>query len=193
MWDNGEIPARLFFEILKTEDLTLLKKDKNKEVSKKNLRRNWEKIYDEYFELKDDQRMHLIVQSQKDIISLAASVELVKQALYVIVSKQLDDKQIKTLSKRIRALGYPFDDSDPLSSAHQLLIDHIPSIETRIEFEKENLKSLTEGKAATFEDNCVAFETFGFSVDENCSLRRYIAYEKAVLKRIKKDGKRKVN
>lgn len=193
MWYNGEIPARLFFEILKTENLNLLKKDKDKKVKRKQLKKNWNQIYDEYFELKDDQKMKIIIQTQKDIISLATTIELVKQALYVIVSKKLDDNQIKVLSEKIKLLNFPFDENNPLESAHSLITEYIPSLQTRIEFEKENLKSLTEGQASTFEDNCVAFESYGYSVNENCSLRRYIAYEKAVLKRAKENGKRKTN
>lgn len=193
MWYNGEIPARLFFEILKTENLNLLKKDKDKKVKQKQLKRNWSKIYDEYFELKDDQKMRNIIDIQKDIISLATSIELVKQALYVIVSKKIDKAQLKILSEKIKALNFPFDPEKPLDSAHRLISEYIPALETRIELEKENLKSMTDGQASTFEDNCVAFESYGYSVNENCSLRRYIAYEKAVLKRAKENGKRKTN
>lgn len=192
VWYNGEIPARLFFEILTSNDLKLLKIDEGY-TKKGQLKRNWSKIYDEYFVLKNDPKLAVIVNTQVEIAKLVRQIEVTRQTLYAICTVQMNDEQVELLAKRITEQGFYFDIDKPLESVLRILQEDIPSIETRIEIEKENLKDLTEGVAATFEDSCVAYEGWGYKVDENCSLRRYVAYEKAVLKKSRKqksDGKR---
>lgn len=192
LWYNGEIPARLFFEVLKTQDLSLLKRNKGK-AKEVDLKRNWANIYDEYFELKDDPKLVLIIRTQTEIIQMIRQVEIVRQAVYAISSVQFDKDQMASVIKGITDMGFSFDPDNPLDSVLQIIKYEIPSIETRIEIEKDNLKNLTQGAASTFEDTCVAYESWGYKIDENCSLRRYIAYERAVKQKASKqrnDGKR---
>lgn len=192
LWKNGKIPARLFFEILTTQNLKLLKKTKgNADIE--DLRINWSLIYDEYFELKQDSKLRLIIQKQIDVAKLIRRVEITKQALYAIATTKFTDDQINEIAQKISELGFYFDIENPIDSIHRILTEEIPSLETRIEIEKDSLKELTEGEASTFEDTCVAYEGWGYKIDEDCSLRRYVAYEKAVLKKAskqKQDGKR---
>ena len=192
LWHNGEMPARLFFEILTSKDMNLLKISEGT-AKKKDLKRNWSKIYDEYFVLKNDPKLALIVRTQVDIAKLVRSIELTRQTLYAICTIQFDNEQLATLAGRITEQGFYFDVENPLDSVHRILQNEIPSIETSIEILKDNLKDLTEGVAATFEESCVACEGWGYKIDENCSLRRYVAYEKAVKSKASKqksNGKR---
>lgn len=193
LWYNGKIPAYLFFEILTSQDLTLLKKDKGY-AKERDLKSAWAKIYDEYFTLKGDPKMALIVKTQADIITMARTIEVVRQTVYAICTVKFDDTQLVGLIAKVRELGFDFDEKNPLDSCLSILKEQIPSYETRIEIEKDNLEMLTKGVASTFEENCVAYEGWGFKIDENCSLRRYVAYEKSVLKKASKEnGKRKAN
>lgn len=192
LWYNGEIPARLFFEILETSNLTLLKKTEGK-AKKGALSTNWAKIYDEYFLLKGDMKLANIINTQVEIAKLVRSIEVVRQALYAICTVQFDDDGVMEIITKIRKLGFEFDEKKLMDSVVSILNHQIPSLETRIEIEKDNLKSLTDSVAATFEDSCVALEGWGYKIDEDCSLRRYVAYEKAVKQKASKqnsDGKR---
>jgi hypothetical protein len=192
LWHNGEMPARLFFEILTTSNLKLLKITDGK-AKKKELKRNWTKIYDEYFVLKNDPKLALIVKTQVDIAKLVRMIEVTRQALYAIVTVQFDNNQIKILADKITEQGFYFDVENIIDSVHNILHNEIPSIETSIEILKDNLKDLTEGVSSTFEESCVACEGWGYKIDENCSLRRYVAYEKAVKSKANKqksNGKR---
>src|SRR5690606_30615714 len=138
----------------------------------------------------------IIVNTQMEIIGMVRQIEIVRQAVYAICTVRVDDEQLKSLADGIIANGFSFDLKNPLDSCLSIIKEQIPSLETRIEIEKDNLKSLTEGVATTFEENCVSYEQWGFKIDENCSLRRYVAYEKAVIKKSQKqksNGRRKVN
>lgn len=192
LWHNGEILARLFFEILATENLNLLKIDEG-HAKKSDLKRAWAKIYDEYFELENDPKMNIILKTKMRILQMARSIEMVRQAVYAICTVNFDDEQISKIVDGIEKNGFEFDRKNPIDSCLSILKEQIPSLETRIEIERDNLDSLLKGEATTFEENCVAFESHGFRVDENCSLRRYVAYKKSVIKKSRKDGKRKTD
>ena len=192
LWKDGLIPARIFFEILSSQNLKLLKKEHGY-AKKGDLKRAWSKIYDEYFVLKDDLKLAQIINTQANIIQMVRQIEVTRQAVYAICKVPFNKEQLKELVDGIKAQGFSFDIQNPLDSVTKILKEEIPSIETRIEIEKDNLKSLTDNVVTTFEDNCVGFEGWGYKVDENCSLRKYVSYEKAVIKKAQKqksNGKR---
>lgn len=196
LWYDAKIPAWLFFEILSTDNLKLLKKDEGY-AKKSDLQRNWAKIYDEYFILKGDPKLATIITTQMDIIKMVREIEQARQIAYAICSVKMTEDQLKRMAQPLIEMGFSFDLDNPLDSVLKIIKEEIPSIETRIEIEKDNLQSLKDGEASTFEENCVAYEGWGYKIDEDCSLRRYVAYEKSVIKKAQKqkqsDGKRKVN
>ena len=192
IWHDAKIPAYLFFDILQTENLKLLIRKKGK-LSKNDLEKAWASIYDEYYLLKGDRKLDLIIRTKKRILELMYKVEVVKPILYSICTVPFNEEQLNELAEKLKKVGFKLDLEDPLTSVLNILQSEIPAIETRIEIEKDNLKLLTDGEAATFEENCVAYESFGYKIDESCSLRRYVAYEKAAIKKSKSNGKRKVN
>lgn len=192
LWKDGEIPARLFFKILETQDLCLLKRKKGK-AGKGTLQKNWSKIYDEYFELRDDPRLRIIVEVQLSIVTMLRRAEIARHAVRALSTAKFDDEQMCDVIEGLKSLGFSFDMENPLDSILKILKNDIPALETRIELEKETLDNLTKGVASTFEESCVAYESWGFKIEEDCSLRRYVAYEKAAKQKAvkqKKDGTR---
>lgn len=136
-------------------------------------------------------KLDLILKTKENIRSLMASIEIAKPILLSLCKVNFNDEQLNELKGVLSDLGFSIDLDNLLDSVLSVLEVDIPSMETRIEIEKDNLKNLTKGEASTFEENCVAYESAGFSIKEDCSLRRYVAYEKAALKKYKsvKNGK----
>lgn len=190
-WHNGEIPARLFFEILETGKVGLLVKyvpgSKAHAPTLNALNSAWSKIYDEFFTLKDDRKLRLIIKTKKDILQLYRTIETIRPILWALSVTPFSEDQLKEIVEQLVLYGININLDNPISGEiHKALTLELGGIETRLKLEEDNLKNLNAGEKQTFEDNCVQFEEFEFRVDENVSLRRYVSYEKAVIRKAKR-------
>lgn len=188
-WYNCKIPAELFFDILSTENLKLLAKEGKPKKGK--LRRAWAKIFDEYFTLKDDSRLRLILKVKGDILRITNKIQTIEGALkvlallhdYVVVGEVKD--ALDEVCKSLSLLGIKIDTSKPINKEilNNLNVN-VAAFKTKLAIEEDRLKKLTKGVKTTFEDNCVAIEgALGRSINETVSLRKYISYEKDAKKR----------
>lgn len=80
-FDN--IPAKVFFNILKTEDYQLLK-PKPKENKKADLKALFMTIYDEFFLKSDNKEAKRYLELTKNIALLEYKISVVKQILYLL-------------------------------------------------------------------------------------------------------------
>lgn len=191
IWQNCDLPAKLFFDILENGKLVKLVIEGQSEALKtpptRKLVRAWTGIYDEFFTIKDDPKMKLIFKVKKKVLSLKHRIDLAEQCLYALATTAFTDEQLQDLAKRLMKYHISIDLSKDLrEELLRVLKSDLPAIKTDLEVEIGNLEKLTKSEKANFEDNCVAFEGFGYQINEQVSLRKYLAYEKAVITKSKK-------
>lgn len=190
-WFNGEIPARLFFEILESGKLAKLVKDEpgnNYPVPATSvLKRNWDKIYDEFYRLKDDRKLRLIVKTRKTILRLYRTIEVVKPVLWALANTPFNEEQLAEIVEQLKPMGVVIDLENPMSEeVLKALQRQLGGMETQMKLEEDNLANLVKGEKRSFEDNLVIFEEGGYQPDENMSLRMYCAKEKALIRKAKR-------
>lgn len=188
-WFNADMPAKLFFEILVSGDFKRLVKDT---PSNENLRtpsmghldRTWAKIYDEFYILMDNRQLKLITETKKTILIYSRRIETVKPVLLSMAKYQFSEGQLQELVEGLEKNEVYINlENDLTTEVHRALTLDVPGMETALEIELDNLDKLQKGEKQTFEGNCVLFEEYGFKVSSDASLKLYIEYEKAVVKK----------
>mgnify|MGYP001828985291 CR=1 FL=1 len=184
IWNDLQIPARVFFDVLHTSDLQKLKKTEGK-ASEAELLEAWDGLFDSYYEAKNDGTMKQVMRSQKKMLVLYRKIGQLRQYLHILAFTPIPPEELKNLDfEGLAKLGCKIDpEGDILAQIKRHLDTTIPQMETQYRLEKAALDSLTSGERQSFEDNCVVIEGFGYKVDENVTLGRYIAYERAIEKK----------
>lgn len=187
-WSDCSLPASLFFEILESDDKTkLIQKDiysKYQKLPKKQeLENAWDDIFDEFFKLKNDPKMRLILKVKKSILVLYAKINTIDTVVRAVSSMIMTEEMRDGLLTKLKPLGVHFEKGlNSREKILKILNYHLAGFRNRIALEEDNLKQLTKGVRQTFEEKCVALEEFGYSISEDVSLRRYLAYEKGAKK-----------
>lgn len=185
-YHDTRIPAVLFFEILESENLKrLVIKGKFK---KKELRKAWERIFDEYFLIKDDQKLRLILRMKKKIISLNHKINVVQNALKAVSVAPFSDEDLLLIIEKLKGLNIHINKGNNLyDEIIGAMNTQVAAVKTQIEIEQMKLKEITKGATSTFEDNCVGIENvLGRGISEDVSLRKYLSYEKSAKLQAKK-------
>ena len=186
-WHNCDIPAKLFFNILSTQNFNLLIKDISendnvKKPSKGTLNRTWDKIYDEFYLLVDSRQLRLILETKKTVLEYILKIETVKTVLFALAKYQFNEKQLEEIVQQLKEHNIFIDLKGDLTEQVSNIIKYdIAGLETALQIELDNLENLQDGEKRTFEANCVIFEDYGFKVSTDCTLKMYIEYEKAVI------------
>lgn len=199
-WNNCDIPAKLFYKIIETNDHSLLTIEGNPD--KTQLNNAWRSIYDEFFTIKNDGKLKLVLKSQIQVIKLEFKIQTIKNILYAISTTPLTkDERIK-LIEGVNSIGLNIDvekyklevgkKSELFLKGEIIRVNKtvLPHLINRLNLEKGNYDNLTEKKeiVSSFEDNCVNIENaLNRSVDDKMTLRKYLAYEKSVIKLSKRN------
>lgn len=197
-WHDMMIPARLFFEILEDDKVYRLiyQEYDGKTLSKpktKDLERAWAKIFDEYFRIKNDPKLKLILKTKREIIKWYRRIAIGEFVLLNVATKPLTDQMRKDVFEKLKKLQiYINPENDTLEEIKKALTITIAGFKNRMELEKDNLNNLTKGVKSSFEEDCVSMEDFGFKIDENVSLGRFLQYEKSCIKKAK-NGRRVIS
>ena len=199
-WNNCDIPAKLFYKIIETNDDSLLIIKGNPDKTKLN--DSWRLIYDEFFTIKNDGKLKLVLKSRFEIIKLDYKLQTIKNILFTISTAPLTKDERILLMEGLNKLDVNINVEEykklvgfksELFLKEEILRIHdyiLPSIINKLNLEKGNYENLTEKKEiiSSFEDNCVNIENaLGRQIDENMSLRKYLSYEKSVIKLSKKN------
>lgn len=199
-WDNCEIPAKLFYKIIDTNDQSLLVIKGN--PSKDLIVESWEKIYDEFFKLKNDGKLKLVLKAQLQIIKLEFQIKTIKNILYALSVTPFTKKERIEIIKSINTIGTNIDlkkyeslsgEESYIFLKKEILRTYkfvLPGINNKLKLERGNYDNLTEKKEiiSSFADNCVNIENaLGRAIDDNMSLEKYLSYEKSVIKLSKKN------
>jgi hypothetical protein len=181
-WNDGTIPSNLFFYNLNNEDLSFLIKKGN--PTPEELQNAWSGIQDEYFRLKNSRKATIMMNTRDKVALLILKINTCKLILNVAIKNNLTDDQFSVLFSNLSKLKIKIDNNKPLEEQFTMIIDqYIPSWETELEIEKENLKIQSNQATSSFEEVIESFsDAKERHVPENISLRRFIAVEKSAKK-----------
>lgn len=184
-YEDLQIPARLFFEVIETSDLNLLViKFKHKE---EKLKEAWEKIYDLYYEKRNDSKMSHVLEVQKKMRLTQYKIDIIKDALRVLITLNLPKETAQTICEALMKLGVKIDNSKPINEEvlNKLQID-VNNLRIQLESQAEHLKTLTSGVKSSYEDACVSIEnTLERTISEDVSLSKFISLENSAKERSK--------
>lgn len=184
-YQNANIPATLFYEILDSGELSLLVL-KGK-PTKNQLEKAFTNIFDEFFELKNDSKMRLVLKTKKEVIRLYRKIAIVEAIILSLVKFSFPDEQVKLLVEQLNKAGISVNGENDLDEELlKALQTSLAGYKNILALEEHNLKELTKGVKGTFEDSLVSLEgVIGYAIDETVTLRKYLAYEKRATKKVK--------
>ena len=173
-----DIPAKLFFDIIGTQDMTKLIIEG--EPKEKDLVDAWDDIFDLYFTEKDDMKLKLILRKQANILRFDLLVTKAKMYMELVFSNAFKNSELDEILEELKELGLRINSSKNVTSqVLRILKQKIPSWEIRIEREKLDLIQLTKGKKAKFYDALASLtKVGGVALNQDITLGFYIAYEK---------------
>jgi hypothetical protein len=178
-WNNGKIPADLFFEILSTGNLDLLIIKGSTTETK--LITAWEDIFDEYFLLEDDGKFKLIQKTQERVRKSIHKIEWVKDTLKILAVIDLTAEMFERTQQALKKVGVTFDYTKGIEEEiERVMSTTIAHWSNDLELEKDNLSNLNKGAKTTYEESLVGIENaIGRASGEKISLRKYCALKKS--------------
>ncbi len=183
-----KVPAYLFFDILETGKLKLLTiKGQPKEGK---LKKAFTKIFDLYYEAKNDGKLKLILKTKKNIIKLYRKIGIIEAVVLSLVQFSFPKDSIKELIEGLRKGGINIDESLDLDKELlRVLQNDLAGLKTHLALEEHNLKELSKGEKSSFEESLVALENVhNRPMDENMSLAMYLARLKSANKKVKESN-----
>lgn len=180
-----KIPARLFFEIADSGNLELLviKYKHKKEVLKKA----WSKIYDLYFEKRDDKRMSMVLDYKKRIVLLKYKIDIINNCLKALVIVELPKEQLTAICEALKKLKIHIDPSKKITQEvlNALELD-VNNLNIELDALLLKVKNMTSDIKSDFESDLVSIEnTLERSISEDISLAKFIALERSASARSK--------
>lgn len=180
-----KVPAHVFFDILESGKLKLLTiKGQPKEGK---LKKAFSKIFDLYYEVKNDGKLRLILKTKKNIIKLYGKIGMLECVVLSLVQFTFPEDKVKGLIEGLRKGGINIDESVDLDrELLRVLQTDLAGYKTHLALEEHNLTELTKGEKSSFMDSIVALEgSRGYALDDKMSLDKYLSY----LKKAKENGK----
>jgi len=189
------IPAKTFFEILKSKNYQLLcPKSKETDLDKVFL-----SIYDDFFIRSENHQATEFLRLQNEIISNEYKINILKQSLsfyfYNQTTKEMRSEFIVALKKGFRIV---IDESLPfIDEVKRVLNIEIGILENEVSLAKNSLKDMSKGpndKEFDFYDNMIGLSnvlTGNTLIKDDMTLAIYVALEKAAKKQIENSNKKK--
>lgn len=143
LWDNLDIPAKLFYQISENEDYNLLIISGN--PTKKQINKAWYKIIDEVWKVSKNGRQRNIQHKRIHIALLSHKITVITailKVLYIVVWKP---KQQKQLIDKLSKLGIKINKVAPgkfKDEVHKVLQRDIGGLNTKLAIQQDMLKEM---------------------------------------------------
>ncbi len=185
-----EISIWAFFELLQTNDLSLLLKPKSREIKesdKEELCKAYFNLFDEYVELSEDRHIIDMLQERGKLNQLKLEVTAIGLMLEHIIQGYEVETYVKILKANHRI---KFDLSGDFKEEVEKVIQWVKVKQMDIDFIEKELNKKTDKKKQTIESQSVVLSNiYGFRIDtKNTTVTEWLAYVKQA-KDIQ-DGKR---
>lgn len=185
------IPARIFFEILKTHNLQLLRPKPSEKTE--DLEMLFVQIYDEYFIRSENKDAEEYLRLSDSVTFLEYKINTIKRVLaFLYYNKTTQQMRIDNLNAlRVHCGIRIVEDSDFTKEVERILTVEIGIIQNDLNFDKMQLDALKKDanqKIFDYYDSLVQISgvyPYGRTLDEKMSLARYIAESKEAIRRSK--------
>lgn len=193
-WTDGEIPAKIFFDILFNKCL-----DKVGTASVEELEKAFDKIFDEYVERSGNEQIQMWYKKQCEVAKTISIIEAIELILYRICYGELTVNErlelidaLNSIEERHETDYAPakmvvkFDINKPFfEEVHRVQTVVLGRLRTKLRAEQANEKQQEEAVKYNFEGDLVAIENvMGRSLDDNVTLRKYLEYVKSANRKV---------
>jgi len=178
-YNNLEIPAKMFFKIIDTSDLSLLGED-----SAENQQKSWNNIFDEYFELSGNKKIKSAMDKNFKLAFLELKIRKIKDCIhalmYIIPYECIQEKQ--TIQGALKSLSVKYDPSkNTIDECSRILKSDIGMLKNQINIILSGIPKSKESIKRTFEDDMSSImRVLGFSVPIDISMYLYLSHLKTV-------------
>lgn len=135
MYNDCSIPARLFYEIILKNDVSLLGGEKEDQQEA------FDNIFDEYYELKEDFEMQDLMKRKSLISELKLKIQFIKTVMDVILNTPLTDLQRDRLINSLGETGIKFDkEKSIIDECNRINHSVLGGLENRLTLEELSVK-----------------------------------------------------
>lgn len=182
-WDNCDIPARLFFNIINDGDYSVLGTAPVDELESV-----FDKIFDEYIELDENQQVTEWYKKRAKVAMIEAKITIITILLHHIVYSPLTkEERIEFINEinSVDGVRVNFSLDKPILDEVQRVQNVVlGSLKNQLNAELSTEKKQQEAVKNEYEKRVVNIENvLERSIDYNCSLRLFIQYEKSAIER----------
>lgn len=189
-YETCDIPAKLFFEIVDKADYSLLgfKTDADNQKA-------FDKIYDEYFELTQSPRVKKDFEMRLQISALHHKITVLDTTLDFIVNFPMTVKHRLEIIDLLDEINIKIDkEKDLVKQVNAIKHRIVGSLNNKLKIQLSHFEKLQKKNdvKTTFEKMIVGFENvLDRTIDDNISLRKFIAYEQSVKEKIAQQKNKK--
>lgn len=189
-WSDTRIPANIFFYNLNNTNKSFL--IKSGKPTEEELSKAWENIEDEYYSLREDKKSSLMMSTRTKIAMMTLKISFCQLSVNLLENMPMSDDHINEIFIKLSKVGVRLKES--LSFKEKISIvkeQYIPSWETELQMEQDNLKNNTSEQVAEYEEALqIISDIKERHMPEDMSLKRFVIEEKSALKRHKAQLKR---
>lgn len=182
-WDNCDIPARLFFNIINDGDYSVLGNAPDEE-----LEAAFDKIFDEYVDIDENEKVTDWYKKRAKVAMIEAKITIITVFLHHIVYSPLTkEERIEFINEinSVDGVRVNFSLDKPILDEVQRVQNVVlGSLKNQLNAELGTDKKQQEAVKNEYEKRVVNIENvLERSIDYNCSLRLFIQYEKSAIER----------
>jgi len=154
IWDSAEIPAKLYFKIIETNDLSLLGGENEEQREKA-----WSKIVDEDFEISENSKIKQYLDRQCKTEYLRLNIQAIKDNMQVLLYTPTSESQKEELATILKELGVKIDiKKDIVEECHRVLKSDLGIMKNKLNMLIASEPKKQESIKRTFESDLVAVE-----------------------------------
>lgn len=179
MYSSLDVPAKVFYKVLSTGDVSLLGHESEQENTEA-----FDIIYDLYFSEVNNAFMKVMMKSRNRLVFLNYKITVLSNAINFIATTPLTTEDAKPLRDALLKMGVQLNQNS--------INQQIGILRNEILAEENAVKEFNKGEKSSFEARIVWMENvLGRSIDDNITLAKDIELEKSANLKIKENGKRK--
>lgn len=191
LWDDLEIPAKLFYKISETNDLQLL--ILNGKPTLYQLEKAWFSIIDKVFEVRKDSRSQNIQEKRVQIAILNYKIKAIEAIIGVLYGLLLTEKQQNELIETLKRLKIYLKNPSQ-SEIKRVLQRDLRGLRAKLKIQIDRLKEMSKPleKKAIYEQVCLSLSrVMGFNLGIEMTLGEFLAAEHLAGDIVNKQRKKK--
>jgi len=187
------IPAKVFFDILKTKNYQLLKP----KPSEQGLEEIFVEIYDEYYLKSENPKAKEFLELKNNVLIIQAKISVITKTLLFLYNTELTKETFEETLSNLSQIGIFINKSNgKLDEIDRILSIEIGILKNDLNFylmELESLESTSSKDVFDFYESLVSLENIHErTLEEKLSLAKYIQYEKLAKRKIEMQKQSKI-